>query len=48
MPVGKTETKQAAEFDTRDSILSKGELVEVMHTTKGKRCDPKLTEMRER
>ena len=39
---------QAAEFDTRDSILSEAELAEVIHTTKGKECGPTLTEMSER
>ena len=39
---------QAAEFDTRDSILSEAELAKVMHTTNGKGCDLTLTEMSER
>ena len=39
---------QAAEFDTRDSVLSEAELAEVIHTTKGKECGPTLTEMSER
>ena len=39
---------QAAEFETRDSILLEAELGEVMHTAKGKGCDPTLTEMNER
>ena len=39
---------QAAECDTRNSILSETELAEIMHTTKGKRCGPTLTEMSER
>ena len=39
---------QAAEFDTRDSILSEAEPVKVMHTTKEKECGPILTEISER
>ena len=41
-------TYQAAEFDTRGSILSEAELAEVINTTKGKRCGLTLIKMSER
>ena len=42
------QTYQAAEFHTRDSILSEAELAEVMNTIKEKGCGLTLTGMSER